>query len=269
MNGITSRGTSGTLSRIATVLVLALVFALLVTGKAAQASEWRFSITPYAWATDVGVDARLDGRQVVDKKIPVSDLLDDLDLTVQMRVEAQRGEIGLGLDLFDVELSDETKGVALPQGAGQADLKSDIGMTILDVTGVYDPKGDRRGFALVYGTRIIDERSTVDATFLPAPGVAVAQSYETSDTYVDGLLGLRYTKLLSRHWACQARADVSAGGTDYTYSAGPSISYAFGKFGQFGISAGYRYMKVDFEDQDGLDTKLTLSGALIGLRTSF
>jgi len=268
MNGINLRSSSNTRRGIATLIALTLVALFLCGAKPAQASEWRFSITPYAWATDIGVKADLDGRQIVDEKIPVSDLIDMLDMTVQGRLEAMHGEIGLAVDLFDAEISDDVTGVELPRG-GQADLNSDIGLTILDVTGVYDPKGDRRGFAFVYGTRILDERATVDGTFTSTPSGNLRQTYETGATYVDGLLGLRYTKLLSRHWSCQARADISTGGTDYTYSAGPSISYAFGKFGQFGLSAGYRYMKVDFEDSDGIDSQMTLSGLLLGLRTSF
>ncbi len=233
------------------------------------AGDWRFSITPYAWATDVGVSADVRGRTVVDEKIPVSDLLEDLDTIVQLRLEAMHRESGVSIDLFDVTLSDEVVDVALPGGAGTADLDSDMGMTILDVAGLYDPKGDGQGASFLYGVRVLNERATIDAAFETSPGTTVNEAYETDETYVDALFGARYTKRFTRHWGVQARADVSTGGTDFTYSVGPALSYAFGKLGQFGLSAGYRYMKVDFEDKNDVDTEMTLSGFLLGLRTSF
>jgi hypothetical protein len=239
----------------------------LLTG-AAQAKPWRFSVTPYAWATDMGIDTKLDGRQVVDKTIPVGDLIKDIDTIFQMRLEATNGTFGVMIDAFDVTMSSEKYGVALPDDAGTADLASDIGMTIGDIAGIYGPQR-LRGLAFLGGTRIINDRATIDATFRPAPGVSVAQSYDTDETLVDGLFGMRFGMPFSRHWGAQMQADVSTGGTDYTWSAGPTLSYSFGTLGRFGINAGYRGMKIDFQDEGGLDNQLTLSGFVVGFRASF
>jgi len=246
----------------------ALAILALAAAPPAEASDWRFTITPYAWATDVGVKSRLDGREVVDQTIQVGDLIDDLDATVQLRLEAQHRKLGLSVDVFDVDLSDEKVGVALPSG-GQGDFDSKIGMTILDAAGLYNPAGNGFGPSLLYGVRVLDESATVDASLMPAPGMAVPQSYHGAETLVDALLGFRFVMPLSRHFAWQVRADVSTGETDYTWSVGPSLSYAFGKTGRHGLSIGYRYMDVDFEDTNGMDTDMTLSGVVLGLRSSF
>lgn len=269
MTPITSRRTRISGNKYSPLGAVALALLTLVDPAAARADGWRISVIPYAWATDVGVDAKIDGRQMVDKEIPVGDLVKDLDTTVQLRLEAQHRQYGLSIDLFDVTLSDDVKGLVLPQAAGQADLHSDVGMTILDVAGTYDPKGDRRGVSFLLGARILDQRAAIDATFYPAPGVSVPGQYDTDETLTDGLIGVRYTKPLSRRWTAQARVDGSAGGTDYTYSFAPSLSYAFGKAGQTALIAGYRFMKVDFADHDGLDTTMKLSGALLGFRATF
>ena len=246
------------------------VASLALTLSAGTANAgWHFNLMPYAWATGIGVDASLDGRQVVSKDIPVSDLIEDLDTIFQMRVEAMNGPFGAVVDLFDVNLSDAASGVALPQGAGTADIASDIGMTILDIAGTYDPKGDRQGFALLGGTRILKERAAIDADLKPAPGVSVPQSYDANETLVDALVGVRYVKRFTPRLAMSSQFDVSAGGTDYTWSLAPTRAYAFGPCGRYGVNAGYRRMKLDFKDEDGVDTQMTLSGPLLGFRISF
>lgn len=243
---------------------------LLFTGaSAANAGDWSWTLTPYAWATDIGVDVKIADRTVVDEEIPISDLLEDLDTIAQIRVEAQRGKHGVMVDLFDVTLSDELIGVELPDGAGDAALKSDVGMTIVDLAALYDPKGDKQGFSFLYGTRILNQRATVDATFQLGPSSSVVRNYETNETFVDALIGARLHKQFSRRWSYQMQADVSLGGTEYTWSAGPSVSVAIGNTGRYSITAGYRRMKIDFEDEGELDPEMTLSGALIGFRISF
>lgn len=233
---------------------------------AAQDERWHWTLTPYAWATDVGIDTRLDGRQVVDETIPVKDLIEDLDLTFQGRIEVQKGAHGLLLDLFYVSMSDEVNGFALPQGAGTGDLDWTLDMTLADVAGIYDPEGDQRGLSFLYGARILDQRTKVDASFTTTSGTS-AQTYEASSTLVDALLGLRYQGELTSHLSFQTQLDASTGGTDYTWSAFPSLTYSFGD-GTCALVAGYRHMAVNFEDEGGLDTEMSLSGPVFGLRVS-
>lgn len=235
------------------------------------APEWRFKVMPYAWTTSTGVDARLNDNQVADADIPFSDLLEDLDTILQLRGEAQRGPLGFSLDLFDVSLSDRVTDVALPPaaGSGEAALDSDFGMTILDVATFIDPKGDMQGIAFLGGVRVIDERATFTARVSPEERQTLVKTYETEDTMVDALAGVRYTKRLTRHLSTRMQADVSTGGTDLTWSVNPSLNYLFGSDGRYAISAGYRRMDVDFADQGPLDTTMKLTGLVLGLGTSF
>ena len=107
---------------------------LLCSAAAAGASDWKWSITPYAWATNVGVDVSIDNRQVLDKEIEFADLLEDLDTVSQVHIEAQRGAHGVMFDLFDVQLSEEDSRVSIPgttPANTNATLSSEIGMTVL------------------------------------------------------------------------------------------------------------------------------------------
>lgn len=245
------------------------VAAALVTSTvhASESQGWRWSITPYAWATDVGVDVSLDGRQVVSETIPVEDLLEDIDATFQGRIEARNGRHGLLLDVFYVSMSDSVQGFALPQGLGQGDLDWKMDMTIADVAGTYDPDGDGEGLSYLYGTRIIDQRFDADARFTTSGGTN-AESYGGSDTLFDVLAGVRYSRPLGEHWRFQSQLDVSTGGTEYTWSAFPSFSYGFGD-GSCSLLAGYRHMSIRFEEQGGLESEMSLSGPVLGLRFSF
>jgi hypothetical protein len=254
-------------TRAIPVMLIALSLAMSVT--VCEAGDWKFTATPYAWATAVGVDASLNGAQVVSKDISVSDLVKELDTILQGRLELQYKELGLTTDLFDVTMSDEKRGVGLPQGAGSATFRPDMRMTLWDMAGLYDPNGDRRGVELLAGMRLLYLRAQVDASYSLTAGPVVDQSYESHETLIDGMAGVRFTQPLPRRFAIQAQADVSTGQTHYTWSMAPSLIYSFDDRGRWSLSGGYRYMKIDFEESNGLDSTMDLSGALLGFRMSF
>jgi hypothetical protein len=246
-----------------TVLAAALA---LGTATTAQAGDWRWTLTPYAWATDVGVDVAIGDETLVDEEISVQELLEDIDTLFQARLETQKGELGFFGDLFDVTLSEATATIALPQGAGDLEITPEMGMTILDLGSFYDPNGDQKGFQLLYGARIMNQRAELALT---RPSTGAATTIEIDDTFVDALVGFRYIRPLGQRFSVQMQADVSKGGTELTWSAGPTFAYAFGESGRYAATVGYRRMVVDFETADAVDAKMTLSGALAGLRIAF
>lgn len=250
-------------------LRISLACCLLFGAADAFASDWQWHVTPYVWATDIAVDASIDDRQVVDAEIPVEDLIEDIDTIAQVRIEARHGRHGVMLDLFDVTMSKEPGRATLPNGAGEALLSSEVGMTILDLAGVYDPKGDGQGLSFLFGARILDQRAEIDARFDLGSGTSVAKRYETGETLIDALVGVRFDRSLTPRWTYRMQADVSTGGTDLTWSAGPSVGWRFGKRERYELLAGYRYMEVDFASDDAVEATMTLSGFSTGLRVSF
>lgn len=252
--------------------ILATLLASAAAGRAnAQtANDWQWTATPYVWATDVGVDVKLDDRQVVDETVKFQDLLESLDAVAQFRLEAQHGAHGAMLDIFAVELSEDGSRVALPGGSGAAaTLDSKVTMTILEAGGTYDPRGDGEGISFLYGTRVLYQKAEIDGRFELGPATTLERDYDISDTLIDGLLGVQYTHRFSPRFSTQSRLDISAGGTDLTWSAGSLLSYAIGKRGRYAVSAGYRRMTVDFKDDGALSADMTLSGFMAGLRASF
>ena len=251
-------------------LMLAAAAALVVAGNgAANASEWKWTVTPYAWATDVAIDVAIDDQQVLEEEISVQELLESVDTLAQVRLEAQHGEIGFFADLFDVTLSEDAATIALPSGAGDATITPEMGMTILDLGSFYDPQGDQQGFQLLYGARILNERATIEARLTRADGSTASRTFEIDDTFVDALVGFRYIRPLGERFSVQLQADASTGGTELTWSAGPTLAYAFGARRQYAATVGFRRMLVDFDTAEAVDAKMILSGALAGLRFSF
>lgn len=253
----------------ASALLGAGTLALTLMSTPVHAEDWRFVLTPYGWGADIGIDAELDGRTVVDETIAVSDLIRDIDWLFQMRFEATRGRVGVLIDVFDVTMSMEKYGVALPQNVGTGDFETAVGMTIADVAATFTPSGNGGGVGFIAGARILNDRSDVDARFSLNGGGAASARYESNETLVDGLVGIRFRTRLAKSWAIESAADVSSGGTDWTWSVNPSVSYVFGERSRFAINAGYRRLDVDYRDEGGMDTRISLSGPLLGFRTSF
>jgi hypothetical protein len=240
-----------------------------IAGGSASAEEWRWSATPYLWATDLGIGLRLADRELVEAEIAFDDLLEKVDGGAMVRIEGLRGQHGMAFDLFNVELAD-TLGIELP-GAPGGDLAVDmgVGLTILDAAGVYDLRGDRQGLSLVYGARVIEQRNDIDAS-LDRDGIALAgRSFDATDRFVDGLVGFRYVRELPHNFSYSFAADVSTGETELTWSAGPTIGYTFGDGDRYHVTAGYRRMDIDFETAEPVDADMSMSGLLLGFRVAF
>jgi hypothetical protein len=175
----------------------------------------------------------------------------------------------MAFDVFNVELAD-TLATSLP-GATSTSLGLDlgVGLTILDATGVFDARGDGQGFSLIYGARVIDQRNEIDATLSHDGFTLGTRSFEATDRFVDGLVGFHYARELPHNFSYELAADVSAGDTELTWSAGPTIGYRFGDNDRYEVTAGYKRMDIDFETAEPVDADMSMSGLTIGFRIDF
>lgn len=249
----------------------AVAIAATVAAGTASAEEWSWSFAPYVWATDVGVDIAVYDRSLVDTAIAFEDLVEDLDSAALFRVEGMHGTHGLALDVFSVAVADDGGRMPLPGDPGsELALDASVAMTIVDLTGIYEFGSSATGRpALLYGTRVVHQREDVTAWLVADGAAGPAAQLESSDTFVDGLLGFRYDHALSDRWSYRVAADVSTGGTEFTWSVNPSVAYSFGDEFQYALTAGYRYMAIDFDTDPAIDNDMSLSGFVVGLRFGF
>lgn len=258
--------------RIWSSLVLALA-AVSAAVAPVSAGDWKWSITPYAWATKLDIEVSVDDQQLASGEMSLGDLLEDTQFTAQIHFEGQKQRHGLMLDVFRVDLSDDGRTFALPvPPGGSATAAGDFDLTIVEAGGIYNPRADGTGFALLYGVRAIERTADIDARFDLAPGMSLSRHYDVGEWLVDAMLGVRYAGRFARHWSYEARADASAGDTNLTWSAGAGLGYSFGDTDRYTLLVGYRHMDFDFDkDHRVVTTNIdaTLSGFLTGFRFSF
>jgi hypothetical protein len=256
---------------IAISLRLALV--ALALAAPATAGDWSFTVTPYAWATDVGADVEIDDREVADVEIGIEDLVDKVDVTAQLRFEARHGRHGLAADLFFVGLEGDGREIALPAVPVPASVDGELGLTVLDAAGTFNPRGDGQGFTLVYGARLLDRDFTVDASLPVAPGVSIAREYEVSESLVDALVGARFAGRGGARFSYELRANVSSGGSELSWDGFAAVGYTLDAAGRYTLLAGYRHLDVEFEKDDAtpgaVEAEVTLSGFVAGLKFTF
>jgi len=242
---------------------------LLAAPRSAVAQDWQWIVTPYVWASNLGVNVSTDARQIVDRDLTFGDLLKDVDMTAQVRLEAQRGRNGVFGDLFGNRLSKDSQ-IALPQmGGAPASLSSSVRMAILDAGGLFNPTGQRRGLTLFYGSRMVIQRASVDADIAVPQAGTVSEHRDLDETKIDALAGVRYSQPLPWRLTALVHADASAGGTKYTWSGSAGLAFALGGRGRYTLTGGYRRMQIKFDAADSTNATLTMSGMVFGVNMRF
>jgi hypothetical protein len=235
----------------------------------AAASEWEWVVAPYAWLTDVSTDFSINDQDVLENEVDVEDILDDLDFSLQMRVEGQRGRNGVFLDFSYFDFGDDDKTQSLPNAPGSVlVIKGDLEQTFIDAGGIYNPRGDGRGFALLYGARIIDVDEELDIRVDTPTGSTPSRRVSGSGTLYDGLVAVRYMGQLGERWLYLAAADASTGGSEFTWGGVLDLGYRLGQRNRYTLVAGYRYLKIELREDDvraEVESRLTMSGPHVGL----
>ena len=253
----------------ARTLSLAVAAATAAMAGTASAEEWNWAVTPYVWTTDLGMSLSVADRDLIDTEIAFDDLVEKVDGAAMVRVEGMRGHHGMSFDLFNVELADSPAASLSNAPSTLLNLDLGVGMTILDATGVYDLNGADEGFSLLYGARVIELRNDVDA-ILSDGGFAIGtRSFDSTDRFVDGLVGFRFARELPHNLSYEVHVDVSTGDTELTWSAGPTISYRFGDADQYEVTGGYRMMDINFETAEPVEADMSMSGLSVGFRINF
>jgi hypothetical protein len=97
------------------------------------------------------------------------------------------------------------------------------------------------------------------------PAQLATRALSGSDQWVDGVVGARWRGRLGRDWTLSAYGDVGAGGSDRTWQAAATVSYAF-SWGD--VIGGWRHLYVDYEN-NGLKLDAALSGPFLGASLRF
>jgi hypothetical protein len=240
--------------------VLCAFIVLTVVPTGARAGErWQWSIAPYLWASDIGEDLTLKGRDVGGSDTEFKDIVDKLDSSLQLHFEGIEDRWGLFADLVYIDLSDSTS-----LGGGLLPAEIGIEESVLETGAIYRPGGRPGRLDVLFGLRVlsIDEDYRLD---LGRPGVFTTR---IDERYVDALAAARYNIPLGDRWSISLRGDLSGGGTDYMWTGQALASWRFGARRGSGIYLGYRYRETSYS-KSGLEVEKTFSGPALGIQFGF
>ena len=251
------RRSAGSLAMIGAVAV----FLAAAAGGADAADQWRWSITPYMWATDISEDLILDGKVVGGGDTEFKDLADKIVTSMQLHFEGSKDRWGLFADVSHVDLRDSQSGEL---GFGRLDV--DIKETVTEGGLLFRPGGSSRGVDLLVGLRYL---AVIEKYHLELGDVLGPFDRRIDEDYLDALVGARWQIPLSDRLAVSLRGDISAGGTDYIWTTQALLGWRFGRYRNSAIFAGYRYREMKYTKADVLEVHKTLSGPGLGLKIGF
>lgn len=232
--------------------------------------DWEWTLVPYLWASDIGMEVKIAGEPALDTDVAFGDLLDKVELAFTVHFEGRKSKGGFLLDITAIGLSNE---VTLSGGSGSPAppdgtvVKADIDLAIVEVGGFYRPRGEKTGLDILFGIRYIGFDQEIDITLPFPPDMPINTKVESAPSLTDGFIGLRYSGTMGKKWGYAIRGDIATGGTEQTLNGIIGFSYQIGKSGRYALRLGYRYMTMEIEEDEGpakIETDMTMSGVYAG-----
>ena len=234
--------------KISGLVSVFLAIPALLVAEQASSQEWEWTVAPYLWASDVGMDLAVNGDPVIGVNVPISDLIDKLDAGFMGHFEGRNENWGLYLDIVSISLSDITVTPLGPGGPflGDITVNANLDLGIYDVGALRrygSPESGGPVFDFLAGARVIDMDIAANIV-LPGPGMTQVD-ISTGPSETDVMIGGRLTGQFNPRWHWLLRGDFSFGGTEGTYNGIASVGYTFGQSKLFSLDLGYRYMRLE------------------------
>lgn len=238
--------------------------------EAPAASEWVFTVAPYAWAAGLSGDVGLFGREPIDLDMGFSDILDDLKFAAMGVVEAHNGTYGIFGDIVYVRTEAE-EGISRTIDNITVALKAtvdteNVAATLMGEYRLFNDEGVK--LDLMAGARLWNVSNDISAR-LKADGREMAgHSGDDSETWVDPMVGLKtridtQTPVFLEGWGMIGGAGV---GSDLAWDLMGGVGYQWTS--GFSTVAGYRAMGVDYRN-DGFVFDVVEQGAFLGAVFTF
>ena len=245
-----------------TLAALLVSFLLLVDEALAEepSQEWDFYGEAYFWAATLEAETT-DGEDV---DVSFSDILEHLNYGAMGAVGAEKGRWiiaadGIYLNLESDESSQQSIGGTLTRLDADVDIQgfistAAVGYDLLD--------SDNTTLHLLGGGRYLwlDFDLDVEAG---SGGV----DFSDSNSWVDGIVGLRGRTQVADGWHLVYHGDIGTGESDLTWQLLGAVNY---RFRNVDLVLGYRYLGWNFDagENDVLD-ELSIHGPMAGVKFSF
>ena len=234
------------------LVVLLFIIALPGTTNAAESDKWQFTISPYLWIASIQGSTGADG---IDSGIDIGYTflsLDNLEGAFFIAASANKDRWTIQTDIVFLKFADD---FTLGPLATQVDLDG----SILELSAGYRP-GSFENTEVIFGVRQVSLEIGVSLT----PGPQGLQK----ENWVDPLIGIRHIHPLGQRWRALVRADLGGFGisSDLTFNAIVGADFNMTKHSS--LFLGYRYLTLDFQEDDFL-ADLTAEGFALGVEFSF
>ena len=253
---------------IGTVLLLS---SLGAGDAAAQDSgTWQYEVMLYGWLSSVDGSTNVPAGYGQSVSVDASDILDSLNGLFEAGFVARHDRWSILADLIYIDLQNsKNRSLTGPRFGEPINANIDLGITSWIVSGgvAYDVLQSSHGtLALVGGLRYLNlDVTTGFAATGAASLVDPSVKASNSESYLDGIVGIRGAIDLNEHWYLSYYADIGAGGSDLTYQVLAGIGY---HYDWFDVKLIYRYLAYEFDDTKLLED-VSLNGPLLGLGVRF
>jgi hypothetical protein len=229
-------------------------------------TEWKFEFAPYAWlgATDGQMGFQGD---IADVDLSVKDTLDVLDFATMGAFGVEYGKFGFTFDGLYSKVSDSASldsdgGLGLFKRA-DVDSESFLGEALFTYRFIEKPSGYRM-------SGYVGVRANYSKTELKLQRGLAPESLSgsRSETWWDGVVGVRGNIPLGERWFARYKAGIGGGDSDLIWDLQGVIGYQLSE--HVDVRGGYRHFSVDYEkgDEDFL-FDADVSGFILGMGFTF
>ena len=234
------------------LVLLLLAIALPDSSIAAEPDEWQFTISPYLWIASIQGGTGADG---IDSGIDIGYTflsLDNLEGAFFIAASASKGRWAIQTDMVYLKYADDFTLVPLATAI-------DLDGSILELSAAYRP-GSFENTEFIFGVRRVSLEIGISLT----PGPQGSQRAN----WVDPLVGIRHVRPLGQRWQAIVRADLGGFGVSSKLTFNGIVGADFSMTKHSSLFLGYRYLTLDFQEDDFL-ADLTAEGFALGVEFSF
>ncbi len=195
-----------------------------------ETSAWNFELSPYLAMSSISGTSAIGRAGASEIDLNFDQISDALEFGVAAHFEALHNSgWGLWLDYNYVSLGGSQSG---PLGNS---LKIDIKQSIFEGLGMYRQNLSNGSIDYMAGVRSWRMKITTD--FLTQGKI--------DESWVDFIVGARWTQNLSENWKFTLRGDIGAGDSDFTATAAAGFRYNINEYLDLDIQ--YKALWVDYE----------------------
>ena len=234
--------------------LLTLIPATINTSQAAEPDpdKWQFKITPYLWIATIKGNTDSDGSDI-DFDTDYNFLSpDNLDGAFFIAASASKGRWTWQTDLVYLNFNDNIS-------IGPIDTSIDLKGDIIELSAAYKLQSFEHT-EILFGARRVSLE--LDISLTPGPQTSGGQ------TWLDPIVGLRYTRPLGERWQAIGRLDLGGFGVSSDLTVNVLAGAGFSMTRHSSLFLGYRYLKLDFAEGDIL-ADLAAKGLALGVEFNF